>query len=79
MKEDAYIAVYFLIVDEIVNTIRGLGENIENSIVVQNTLRSLPMIFGPKIFSLEEIQDMATLSMGELHGILTSYEKIIEQ
>jgi hypothetical protein len=56
------------------NTIRGPREKIENSVVVQNILRSLPMIFDPKISALEERQDLATLSMNEIHGILTSYE-----
>jgi hypothetical protein len=53
MKEDEDIASYFLQVDEIVNTIRGLGENIENSVIVQKILRSLPMRFDPKISALE--------------------------
>jgi hypothetical protein len=57
-----------------VNTIRGLGERIENLVIVQNILRSLVMRFDPKISSLEEIQDPATLSMDELHGILATYE-----
>jgi hypothetical protein len=74
MKEDENIATCFLQVDEIVNTIRGLGEKIENSVIMQKILRSLPMRFDPKISSLEEIQDLATLRMDELHGILTSYE-----
>ena len=43
MKEEVNIAAYFLRVDEIVNIIRGLGERIEESIIVQNILRSLPM------------------------------------
>jgi len=32
------------------------------------------MRFDPKISALKERQDMATLSMGELHGILEAYE-----
>jgi hypothetical protein len=63
MKEDEDIVVCFLQVDEIVNTVRGLGEKIENSFIVQKILRSLPMIFDPKISSLEERQDLATLIM----------------
>jgi hypothetical protein len=57
-----------------VNTIRGLGENIQNSVIVQKMLRSLPMRFDPKISTLEKRQYPATLSMDELHGILTTYE-----
>jgi hypothetical protein len=57
-----------------VNIIRGLGEKIENLVIVQNILRYLPMRFDAKILFLEEIQDLATLSKDELHGILTTYE-----
>jgi len=57
-----------------VNILRGLGEKIKNSIIVQKILRSLAMRFDPKILSLEERQNLAMLSMDELHGILTTYE-----
>ena len=46
MKEDDNIAAYFLRVDETVNEIMGLGEEIQESVIVQNVLRSLHMIFN---------------------------------
>jgi hypothetical protein len=49
MKEDEDITAYFLRVDETVNVIIGLGEEIEESVIVQKVLRSLPMRFNPKI------------------------------
>jgi hypothetical protein len=64
----------FLHVNEIVNAIKGLGEKIKEPIIVQNLLRSLPMRFDPKVSALEERENLATLSMDELHGILTAYE-----
>jgi hypothetical protein len=79
MKEDEYIASYFLRVDEIVNVIIGLGEEIEESVIVQKVLRSLPMRFNPKISSLEERLDLNSISMDELHGIFTTYEMRTEQ
>jgi hypothetical protein len=36
MKEDEDIATYFLQVDETMNTIKGLGEEVDESIIVQN-------------------------------------------
>ena len=42
MKEDEDILAYFLRVDEIVNTMRGLGEKVENTTLVQKILKSLP-------------------------------------
>jgi hypothetical protein len=74
MKEDEDITTYFLRVDEIVNAIIGLGEEIEESVIVQKILRSLPMRFNPKILALEERLDLDSISMDKLHGIFTAYE-----
>jgi hypothetical protein len=63
MKEDENISTYFLLVDEIVNAILGLGEEIEESVIVQNVLRSLPMRFDPKRSTLEERADLNSISM----------------
>jgi hypothetical protein len=79
MKEDEDIAAYFLRVDETVNAIIGLGEEIEESVIVQKVLRSLPMRFNPKISALEERSDLNSISMDELHGIFTAYEMRTEQ
>jgi hypothetical protein len=74
MKEDENIAAYFLRVDETINAIIGLGEEIEEYVIVQNVLRSPPMRFDPKISTLEERVDMNSISMDGLHGIFTEYE-----
>jgi hypothetical protein len=79
MKEDENIVAYFLRFDETVNAIIVLGEKIEESVIVQKVLRSLPMIFDPKISTLEEISDLDSISMDELHGIFTAYEMRSEQ
>jgi hypothetical protein len=79
MKENENIATYFLRVDETVNEIIGLGEEIEESIIVQKVIRSLPMIFNPNILALEERLDLNSISMNELHGIFTAYELRTEQ
>jgi hypothetical protein len=74
MKEDEDVVAYFLRVDETVNAIIGLGEEIEESVIVQKVLISLPMRFNPKISTLEERSDLKSISMDELHGIFTTYE-----
>jgi hypothetical protein len=74
MKEGEDITTYLMRVDEIVNTINGLGVEVDESMVVQKVLRSLPMRFDPKILALEEREDLGTLSMDELHVIFTAYE-----
>jgi hypothetical protein len=79
MKEDEDITAYFLRVDQTVNVIIGLGEEIEESVIVQKILRSLPMRFNPKISTLEERSYLDSISMDELHGIFTAYEMRTEQ
>ena len=52
MKEEENIAEYLLRVDEIVNTIRGIGGEIKEK-VVDKVLRTLPMKYDSKVSSLE--------------------------
>ena len=61
--EDEDIATYVLRVDEIVNAIKGLGEEMKEPVIFQKVLRSLPMRFDLNISALEEKIDLATLSM----------------
>jgi len=70
MEESEDITTYFLQVDEVVNTMRDLGEKMKDANIVQKVLRSLPARFDPKISAIEEISGLATLEMDELHGIL---------
>lgn len=79
MKDKQNVAAYLLRVDEIVNTIRGLGEKNEESMIVQKVLRSLPLRVDAKVFAIEEMKDLDNLTMDELHGILTVYEMRIEK
>jgi hypothetical protein len=79
MNEEEIIATYFLRVDEIVNTIRGLSEDIEEIVIVQKVLRSLPSRFNPKISSIPKLKDLDKLTMDEMHGIFIAYETRIEQ
>jgi hypothetical protein len=74
MKEYENISSYILRFDETINEIIGLGEEIKESIIVQNILRSLPMRFYPKISTLEERTYLNSISMDELHGIFTAYK-----
>jgi hypothetical protein len=61
-------------VNEIVNAMLGLGEEIKESVIVRKVLRSLIMRFDPKISTLEEREDLNSISMDELHGIFIAYE-----
>ena len=46
------LSKYFLRVEETVNAMKGLGENIEESPLVQKILRSFPDRFNPKFFAI---------------------------
>jgi hypothetical protein len=61
-------------VDEIINSIRDLGEELKDKIIVQKVLRSLPMRYDSKVSTLEDRKYLDKLTMDELHGILTAYE-----
>jgi hypothetical protein len=79
MNEYENVASYFLRVNETVNAIIGLVKEIEESVIVQKVLRSLPMRFDLKISTLEERSDLNSISMDELHGIFTTHEMRTEQ
>jgi hypothetical protein len=53
MDEDKTISKYFLHIEELVNTMKGLGETIDESFLVQKILRSLPDTFNSKVSSIE--------------------------
>jgi hypothetical protein len=50
------------------------GEELDDKIVVQKVLISLPMRYDPKISTLEDRENLEKLTMDELHGIITTYE-----
>lgn len=73
MDDEEDIASNFLRVAEVVNSLKGLEENKESTIV-QQVLRSLPDRFDSKVSAIKEMKDLDTLNMDELHGILINYE-----
>jgi hypothetical protein len=74
MNEKEDIATYFLRVDEVVNAIIGLGEELDESLVVQKVLRSLLLKCDAKVSSIEETRDLTKMKIDELHGSLIAYE-----
>jgi hypothetical protein len=74
MDEDETINKNFLRIEELVNTMRGLGEKINEYFLVQKILRSLHDRFNSKVSTIEEITDLKTLTLDQLLGTLTAYE-----
>ena len=70
MQGKENIVVYFQREEEVVNTMRSLGESINETLVVQKILRSLPARFNPKVSAVEEKNSLDSLDLSQLHGIL---------
>ena len=79
MKEEENIAKYILRLDEIDNSIRGIGWEIKEKEVVDKVLRTLPRKYDSKVSTLEERDDLDSLTKYELHGIFTAYEMRMRQ
>jgi hypothetical protein len=62
MDEDETISKYLLRIEELVNTMKGLGETIHESFLVQKILRCLLDRFNSKISTIEEINDLKALT-----------------
>jgi hypothetical protein len=73
-KDEENISKYFERVHNILNAIRGLGVEVSDNELVENILRTLPMLYKPKVSTLEDRENLDQLTMDELHGILTTYE-----
>jgi hypothetical protein len=58
MNEDETVSKYFLRVEDLVNSMKVLGEKIEDTFLVQKILRSLPDRFNPKVSAIEELNDL---------------------
>ena len=74
MKDEENILEYFERVDNIVNAIKGLGVDVPENEIVEKILRTLPMLYNPKLSTLEDRENLKDLTMDELYGILTTYE-----
>jgi hypothetical protein len=79
MKQEENRAEYIQRVDEMVNSIKALGEDLKDQPIFQKLLRSLPMRYDSNISTLEEKPNLDNITMDELHGILTVYETRIGQ
>jgi hypothetical protein len=74
MDEEETISKYILHIEELVNTMKGLGEMIDEPFLVQKILRSIPDRFNSKVSSIEEIIDLKTFTLNQLLGTLNAYE-----
>jgi hypothetical protein len=66
MNEKEDIATYFIRVDEVVNSIIRLGEDLNESLVLQKVLRSLFFKYDAKVSTIEETSDLTKITMDEM-------------
>jgi len=52
----------------------NLGEEIKEAIIIEKILRSLSSKFESKVSAIEEKQDLQTVTIVQLHGILIAFE-----
>ena len=73
------IAAYFQYNDEITNTLEGLGEPVDEKIIIRNILRTLPGRFNTKVSVLEYSANLDKLNKEELNGVLIAYEMRLDE
>jgi hypothetical protein len=54
MKDEENILEYFKRFDNIVNAFRGLGVEVSDNDLVEKILRTLPILYNPKVSTLED-------------------------
>lgn len=59
----------------LVNQIRGLGENMEESYVVKKLLRAIPTKYLQIVSTIEQFGDLKTMMVEEAIGRLKAYEE----
>jgi hypothetical protein len=74
MKDEENISEYFERFDNIINSIRGLGIEVSDNDLVEKILRTLPILYNPKVSAIEDRENLDKFTMDELYGILTTYE-----
>eukprot|EP00253_Pinus_taeda_P029264 PITA_29264 len=74
MHSDESVANYFLRIDEIVNRMKNLGEEIKEVTLVENVLRSLSSKFESKVSTIGKKENLQSITMSQLHGILIYFE-----
>ena len=74
LHDDKSIATFFLGVDEVVNSMRNIGEEIKYACNLEKVLRYLTPKFQAKVSVIEEMDDLQIPTVDQLHGILKTFE-----
>lgn len=77
MREGESISEYFARTLVIVNKMKLQGNNMNQTTVVEKVMRSLPQGFNYVVCSIEESDDITTLSINDFQGKLLVHESIM--
>ncbi|XP_024193672.1 uncharacterized protein LOC112197283 [Rosa chinensis] len=75
MKEGEKVDNYVSRTLTVVNKMKVHGERMEQNVVVEKILRSMTSKFNYVVCSIEESNDLSTMSIDELHGSLLVHEQ----
>ncbi|KAA0041583.1 Receptor-like protein 12 [Cucumis melo var. makuwa] len=78
MNDDETTAEFNVWVMDLANELFALGEKITEFKMVQKVLRSLPPRFSMKVTTIEEANDITTMKLDELFGLLHMFELSFE-
>ena len=74
VHSDECVSSFFLHLDEIENCLIILCEETKDTTLLDKILRSLAPKFELKVLAIEEKNDMQTLTVIQIHGILAAFE-----
>ena len=79
MNDTETIGEMFGRFQKITNTLKNLGERIEQPRQVKKILRSLPKSWMPKVTAIQEAKDLEKMTVEELMGSLMTHEVLVNQ
>ncbi len=74
MEEDEEFIDFYTRLQDIVNSMRGLGEEVKDPKIIRKILRSLLERFHPKVTAIEECHDLDKMKLEELIGSIQTFE-----
>ena len=74
MEDHETFGEFWLRLQDCTNSMWGLGQQIDDSMIVRKILRSLPVRFDPKVTAIEESKNVGELNLKELVGSIQTFE-----